>query len=307
MWLITGINGYIGTHLAHRFRDAGQPVRGLVRQGRQEPQIDTLRSIGVEIHAGDPEAPETWRDAVEGVTHVAHLIGSIQPPRGSSPEAMHVGLSRLCVSAARAAGVRKAVFLSAINARPGGVSRYYDTKGRAEDVFRTSGIPFAIVRPALVCGQSVGHKHSKVMMKFVGMAREASAFKTVGDGTNLVQPLHVDDLAECMFHILSDDAHNDREFDLAGPERFSMNEMIRRIAERAGCPEKGVRHVPRLIARMAAFVAERVSSTPILTTDQLRTMREDMIADPETVAREFGFEPRPFDRALDDYFGKTEG
>ena len=80
-----------------------------------------------------------------------------------------------------------------------------------------------------------------------------------------------------------------------------MDEMLRRIAAKCGCPEKPIRHVPRFIARPVAFVAERVSSNPILTTDQLRTMTRDMLADSQTITREFGFQPRSFDQALDDY------
>jgi len=156
MVLITGVNGYIGTHLAQRLRDADLPVRGLVRQGRQEPQLDVLRSMGVELVFGDLADDRTWADAMAGVDRVAHLIGSIQPRRDTSFEDMHVGMSQRCVRAAKQAGVAKVVFLSAKNARPGGVSHYYDTKGRAETLFETSGLPYAIVRPVLVYGHRVG-------------------------------------------------------------------------------------------------------------------------------------------------------
>ena len=307
MLLITGVNGYIGTHLANRFRQADEPVRGLVRTGRDGPQIEFLKSIGVELRFADLEAEGSWQEAMVGVTRVAHLIGSIQPPRGTAFEAMHVGLSQKCVTAANRAGVEKAVYLSAINAAPGGVSRYYDTKGRAEELFRSSGLAYAIVRPSLVCGHSCGARHSKLMVKLLDMARHASAMKTVGDGQSRVQPIHVDDLAECLFQVLTRDDCSGREFDLAGPEVLTMNEMLRRIAAKCGCPEKPIRHVPRFIARAAASVVERISSNPILTTDQLRTMTRDMLADPQTVPREFGFQPRSFDQALDDYGGKDEG
>jgi uncharacterized protein YbjT (DUF2867 family) len=306
MLLITGVNGYIGAHLAHRFRQEGRDVRGLVRQGRQEPQIDFLRSIGVDLVFADLEDTASWDRAMAGVRRVAHLIGSVQPEHRKLFEAMHVGLSQRCVAAAKASGVQRVVFLSAINARPGGISRYYDTKGRAEEVFRDSGIDYAIVRPALVCGRSVGHKDSKVMMKFVEMARSGSALKTVGNGLNRVQPIHIDDLTECFFQILTREDVANREVDLAGPEALTMNRMIELIAARAGCPDKPIRHVPRAVARMAAFFAERLSSRPILTTDQLRTMRLDMVADPATVPTEFGVTPRRFVDALADYFPTGE-
>ena len=301
MLLITGINGYIGTHLAQRFRAEDLPVRGLVRHGRQEPQIDFLRSIGVELVFGDLTSDAAWADAVAGVRRVAHLIGSIQPRRGTRFEDMHVGMSERCVRAAKEAGVAKVVFLSAKNARPGGVSRYYDTKGRAETLFETSGLPYAIVRPVLVYGHRVGHKHSKVMMKYVTMARHASAFKTVGNGENKAQPIHIEDLVECFYQILTRDDLSNQRYDLAGPEAFTTNEMFRTIGRKLGCPDKPIRHVPRWLAWVAASIAQRVSDTPILTTDQLRTMKEDMTSDARTVERVFGITQRPFEQGLDDY------
>ena len=301
MLLITGINGYIGTHLADRCRSEGIAVRGLVREGRQEPQLDLLRSIGVELVFGDLADDRTWTNAMQDVELVAHLIGSIQPRRGTSFEDMHVGMSERCVRAAKSAGVRKAVYLSAKNARPGGVSRYYDTKGRAEQVFEQSGLAWAVVRPVLVYGHRVGHKHSKVMMKYVEMARNRPVFKTVGDGENRVQPIHIEDLIACFYQILTRDDLSNRRFDLAGPRSFPTNRMLGMIAAKLGCPDKPVRHVPRWIARVAAFVAERVSDTPILTTDQLRTMKENMTSDARTVEQVFGIEQRSFEQGLDDY------
>lgn len=303
MLLITGVSGYIGAHLADRCRQAGMAVRGLVRTGSDPRQVAFLESIGVEVHAADLEDEAAWQEAMRGVRRVMHLIGSIQPARGTTFEAMHVGLSRQCVAAAQAAGVEKIVYLSALNAAPGGPSRYYDTKGRAEQLFRSSGLPYAIVRPALVCGHRVGYRHSKLMAKLVRMARSGGPMKTVGDGRGCVQPLHVDDLAECCFQILTRDDCTGREFDLAGPEVMTTDEMLRRIAVRCGGAVRPIRHVPRWLARAVAFVAERLSDNPILTTDQIRTMSRPMLADPDRIPREFGFRPRAFEAALADYGG----
>jgi nucleoside-diphosphate-sugar epimerase len=301
MLLITGVNGFIGTHIANRFRQADMAVRGLVRTGREEPQIEFLKSIGVQIHPADLSSDAAWDEAMAGVDQVAHLIGSIQPPRSTSFEAMHVGLSRQCVEAAKRAGVKRIVFLSAVNSAPGAVSQYYATKGQAEELFRSSGLPYAVVRPGLVCGHGAGRKHSKLMMKLLGMARHESAFKTVGDGQGKVQPMHVLDLAEAVFQVVTRDDCAGKEFDVAGPEVMTTNQMIHLIAHACACPDKPIRHIPKPIARIAAFVAERVSANPILTTDQIRTMSKPMLADPCALEREFGITPRTFDDALKDY------
>jgi uncharacterized protein YbjT (DUF2867 family) len=73
---------------------------------------------------------------------------------GDIYEAIDVGLTRIVVDAARAAGRRpRIIYLSSIGADPGARSAYLAARGRAELIVTGAGLPWVIARPSIITGQ----------------------------------------------------------------------------------------------------------------------------------------------------------
>ncbi|MBL8954040.1 MAG: NAD-dependent epimerase/dehydratase family protein [Myxococcaceae bacterium] len=70
--LITGANGFLGSHLAKALAARGDFVRCLVREGSN---ASSLANLPVERAAGDVTKPETLTDALRDIETVFHLAG----------------------------------------------------------------------------------------------------------------------------------------------------------------------------------------------------------------------------------------
>lgn len=71
-FLITGINGFIGSHIAERLLKEGHTVRGLVRK---TSDLSFLAGMEIEYCYGDITRPETLPEALKHIDTVIHVAG----------------------------------------------------------------------------------------------------------------------------------------------------------------------------------------------------------------------------------------
>ncbi len=163
---MTGASGFIGRAVIAAFAQRGDLLRAAVRRPPQPPF-----PAGVEVaqHA-DLAQPVEWRPLLDGVDQVIHLAGIAHVGRGVAPELYdHVNRLATAQLAAAAAGVRHLIFVSSIRAQSGPAADHVlterdpavptDAYGRsklaAEAAVRSAGVPFTILRPALLYGPGV--------------------------------------------------------------------------------------------------------------------------------------------------------
>ncbi|HLG33474.1 MAG TPA: NAD-dependent epimerase/dehydratase family protein, partial [Bacteroidia bacterium] len=70
--LVTGVNGFIGSHIAERLLNEGHEVHGLVRN---TSNLDFIKDMDVRLHYGDITQPETLKEAVAGSAVLIHNAG----------------------------------------------------------------------------------------------------------------------------------------------------------------------------------------------------------------------------------------
>src|ERR1700722_10557962 len=99
----------------------------------------------------DPAAVDR---AVAGCRAVIHLVGIIRenPRQGITFARMHVSATRALVTAAKRAGIKRFLHMSALGTRAGAPSTYHQTKWEAEQIVRSSGLDWTIFRPSLIHG-----------------------------------------------------------------------------------------------------------------------------------------------------------
>lgn len=74
--------------------------------------------------------------------------------QGDIYEAVDLGLTKIAVEAARASEVQpRIVYLSSVGADASSRSAYMRARGKAEEVVKTSGLPWVIARPSLITGE----------------------------------------------------------------------------------------------------------------------------------------------------------
>jgi NADH dehydrogenase len=237
--------------------------------------------------------PGSLERAAEGCDAVVHLVSIITGSRSDFQRVMVEGTQNL-VAAAKAAGVRRFVLMSAL-----GVSEqtrtlvpYYASKWEMEQAVLASGLEQVIFRPSFVFGRDGG-----VLPLFVRQVRWSPVTPVIGSGERQLQPIWVDDVAEFFAAATDLPTAANRTFELCGPDRVSWNELYERIARALGKRRRRL-HVPVSVARVGAAVIEHLPSPP-LTRDQL-TMLEagDNVGDPAPAREAFGIEPIPLDEQL---------
>ena len=149
MILVTGATGFIGSNLVRRLAAEAKPVRALVRDAEKARRV---LGPDVETITGNIAEPVSLARAAEGADTIIHLVGIIQEARGATFEGIHVRGTENILAAAVRAGARRFVFQSALGTRPNAPSRYHQTKWRAEELVRASGLSWTILRPSLVYG-----------------------------------------------------------------------------------------------------------------------------------------------------------
>ena len=142
---ITGGTGFVGSHLIDAARAAGHRTTALTR--RPQPHRDGLDWI-----AGDLADRPALRRLADGADALIHVAGVLNAPNGAAFEAGNVTGTEAVLEAAKAAGVRRFVFVSSLAAREPRLSMYGASKARAEDIVRDSGHDWSIVRPPAVYG-----------------------------------------------------------------------------------------------------------------------------------------------------------
>jgi uncharacterized protein YbjT (DUF2867 family) len=258
--LVTGATGFIGPHVMHALRARETPVRALVRD---PARASRLVAWGVELAEGDVTAPGSLAAACEGVDAVVHLVAIIRGSRADFERVMAQG-TRDLVAAAQGAGARRFVLASALglDERTKDAVPYYAAKWEMERVVLESGLDHVIFRPSFVFDKDGG-----VLPTFVRLARFAPVTPIVGPGTQRLQPIWIDDLAEYFARAVSEPAAAGRTFELGGPDALSWDEFWVRLKRALGVRRPSL-HVPFGVMRVQAALTERLPGAPV-TRDQL--------------------------------------
>ena len=205
MILVSGATGTIGRHVVRLLTDRGLPFRAMSRH--EQPG-------GVRADFADPAS------LARAVADVDTVFLLTAPP---VPTADHdVAL----VAAARAAGVRKIVKLSAIGT---GEQFAGATVGAwhlaAEEAVTASGLVWTVLRPSGFASNLLWHRAAlragEPLPNLAGDARQA-----------VIDPR---DVAAVAVAAMTDDAHDGRRYDLTGPELLTFADqaaVLERVLER---------------------------------------------------------------------------
>ena len=299
--LVTGGTGFIGREVVRQLAVAGHKPTLLVRNPKSVAAQEAASDCGGDLRTGDVLRPDTLRSAVQGTEAIVHLVGIIAEVGENTFENTHARATRDLVAAAQSAGVQRFVHMSALGTRPNGRSRYHQTKWAAEQAVRASGLAGTIIRPSLVFGP-----HDHFVNMYAGIVRRSPVVPLVGRRAALFQPVAVEDVAKAFVQSLGRDRGGEcASYDLCGPERFTMDEIVSTILRVMN--RKRIRlHIPAGLAWAQAgflqwFFPKVLRKASPLSRDQLLMLEEDNIGDPGPARRDLGIEGQSFEPGIARY------
>jgi uncharacterized protein YbjT (DUF2867 family) len=286
---VTGATGFVGRAVVRALRAHGHHVRCLVRPGSHH-DLGGIQPI--ERVEGDVLVRRGLEEKVAGCDTVLHLVGIIREQRraGITFERVHTQGTVNVVEAAAAAGARRFLHMSALGTRRDARSRYHQTKWAAEEAVRSSPLAWTIFRPSIIYGPGDGF-----VSLLARMVRWLPVVPVLGRGTEELQPVPVEDVAEGFARAVIRPSTVKETFAVGGPDRVTVPALMDLIAETLGRRRPRKLHAPMPVVRALAALA--LPGFPV-TSDQLLMLEEDSTCDACPFHASFDVTPTPLRAGL---------
>jgi uncharacterized protein YbjT (DUF2867 family) len=203
MILITGTTGKTGGEVARQLAAASIPFRALIRNPDKAGPIEAL---GAGIVIGNVADDASLAQAFDGVKKAFLVLPNIEE---------QLTLEKKFTDTAVAAGAQHLVYLSSLESVPESTNPITRIHVATETYIRESGLAWTMIRPTFF------------MEMFEGMAaRIKDTGKIVmpaGDGT--VSTTALRDVAQVIVDVLTKPGHENKSYDLTGPELLTFAEI----------------------------------------------------------------------------------
>jgi NADH dehydrogenase len=287
--LVTGASGFVGHVVVDALLRRGHEVTALVRDPARSAD---LAGKGVRLVTGDVLEPTTIERAAAGREAVVHLVGVIVEPKPLTFDDLHRRATENVLAAAKAAGVRRYLHMSANGTRPDAESPYHTSKWAGEEAVRASGLDWTIFRPSLIFGGSRRDALFRTLRGFYDKPFFVPV-PLVGSGDAQMQPVAVSDVARAYAEAATRPESVGKTYTVVGSERMPFRAMVRAVGDAMGRRRLMLPGPPPLLRFAAWALLERLGKPP-LTRAQITMALEDNVGDPLEVESDFRMRMRPY-------------
>lgn len=246
--LILGGTGLIGSAILQELILRGHEVTAIARDPavarRRQPQARWVNADLAQL-----STVEAWRPFLKNCDAVVNCAGALQD--GARDDV--VAVQKVAMRALYAAGaqLRLIVQISARTDGTGSSTPFMASKRCADQALAQSGVPFVILRPAIVIGR---HAYGGS-----ALLRALAAFPAITPLPDSAHPLpfaSLDDVVRAVADALAGDIDPGSDIEIAGPRRHRLSEAVALHRQWLGLPPASVVPVPRSLASVTAFIAD---------------------------------------------------
>lgn len=267
---ITGGTGFVGGHLARRLVQEGHEVV-LIARGLDHRNKNLLKLPHVQFMPVGISQEKKLVQAFAGCHAVAHCAGINRETGQQTYAHVHVEGTRNVVRAAAQAGVRKIALLSFLRARPRCGSGYHESKWQAEEIVRSAGLDYTILKAGVIYGRG-DHMLDHLSHAF----HTFPLFALVGMKDKPVRPVAVEEVASILFASLVDGRLSRQTVAVTGPEELTLGQAVQRVARVVG-REPFYFRMPVFFHFLLAWCLERVMTIPLVSLAQVRILSEGIV------------------------------
>ena len=302
MILVAGGTGFVGGGIVRELALRGKQFAVLTRNAARSAA--RFAGLVVQYREGDVCDPSSLEAAIAGVDAV---IGCQQfpnspienPKKGHTFDEVDARGTENLVIAAKAAGAKQYIYLSAAGAAPEGY-HWFRAKWRAEQAVRNSGLTYTILRPPWVYGPE-----DRALNRFLAMSRFQPFVPLIGAvGKQMMQPVFVDDVGRATVKCLDNPAAANQTFEIGGPGVFAMSDVVKTALQVAG-RRRLLLPAPTFVMKALASVLQFMPGRP-LTPDAVDFITMDALADPTDMSDKLGLTPTPLREGLATYLQKRD-
>lgn len=285
---ISGASGFIGSYIVEKALQSGIHVKTLSHKKNIALKTENI--------TGDILKPETFSSHLKDVNVVINLVGIIKeiPAKNITFETMHFQATKNLVDAAKEAGVKKFIQMSANGARENASSMYHLSKFKAEEYLKKSGLEFTIFRPSVVYG-----KGDSFITMLAGLMRKTPVFSYFGKGDYLMQPVSVEEVSEAFVKAITMPIATGKTYELGGDRVLTYKNLLEVIAKAINKKILFI-SVPEKLVSCAITLFGRFSFFPI-TRDQFIMLKEGNTCTDASAFSELDIKYKDFTKEIKTY------
>jgi NADH dehydrogenase len=296
---VLGGSGFIGTQLCAALAREGWritvPTRNPAR-AQHLAVIPSLRLIGADVR--DPGQLAILCDRQQVVINLVGILNE-KGRDGSGFARVHTDLARKLVDACRSQRVGRLLQMSALNADADrGASHYLKSKGAAERIIREESGPdlrWTIFQPSVIFGPG-----DDFVNRFAGLLRMIPGGLPLARPGARFAPVWVEDVVAAFLRALADDATAGESYQLCGPDRFTLREIVCLVRDELGL-RRAIAGLPDWASRLQAAICDFVPGKPF-SSDNYRSLTVDSVCTVNGLAR-LGIHPQSLPAILPRYLG----
>ncbi|MBC3846361.1 SDR family oxidoreductase [Winogradskyella echinorum] len=261
--LLAGATGYLGSYIAKALVEDKFNTKLIARSIKK---LQTLENKKVKIIEAEVTKPDTLIGICEGVTTVISTVGITRQKEGLTYMDVDYKANLNLLNEAKKAGVKKFIYVSAINGHKYRHLKIFEAKEKFVDALKNSGLDYCVIRP---------NGFFSDMKDFLDMARKGKIY-LFGNGEQKFNPIHGEDLAIICLQAIKSTRN---EIIVGGPDVFTLNEIGEMALEALEKPIKII-HLPDWIRRFIIWCFRTFTSSKTYGPIEffLTLMAEDNIA-----------------------------
>ena len=217
--VISGASGQLGGLVVRELLARGVPARNLILVSRTPDKLEEFRKLGASTRMGDFAKPESLPAAFAGGNKL--LLISIGFGAGPRPEA-----HKHAVDAAVAAGIKHIAYTSYVAISQGDHTGLAGDHFQTEEIIKKSGVAWTMLRNSIY---SNGLVQQGAKMLAEGKATVPATEARIGYVTR-------EDCAAAAAAVLSGSGHENKAYDITGPELIGPREIAAAASAVAGKP-----------------------------------------------------------------------
>jgi nucleoside-diphosphate-sugar epimerase len=309
--LVTGANGFTGSHLVKALEQRGDVVVALVRKSSN---LARLCDFQVQFVYGEITDRDALQAAMTGVDWVFHTAAYVELGLVDAAEMERVNVegTRTVMEVAQAVGVSKVVYCSTIGVfgdtqgqavnetfqrtQTDFSSAYDRTKYEAQqivDQFAAKGLPVVSILPSGIFGADDPH-FGPVLQQFL-----KGRLKLWAGGDRVTGIVHVDDLVAAM--ILAAEKGNPGEHYIISAGDLTTREMFNLLSQETGIPvpREAPKPLVQFVGNLLDPIGRLLKWQPPLSRERVHYIYDRCVRVDATKARqELGWQPRSVSETL---------
>ena len=206
---------------------------------------------------------------------------------------MYVDVVQDIIESAQKNGVERLVHVSCLGASADSECSYLEAKWRSEQMVKQASLGWTILRPSFLFANRFP------LLDVLSPLIKFRLFMPVfGSGLNRLQPVFVEDVAECIVRSMLDPDAAGKSYDLAGPDVYTMGELMELVRRRLKINGLAV-NIPGSMATTVSSGLSRIIPGSPINLDVARLLLSGSYTVSNAIKEKFALDPLSLDERLE--------